>query len=81
MDVNEFLADYDWQETWKYAASDASGVEGYAGPTDALDGENVARVFASEAGANDGASWIAVVEMRDGRWIYVEASCDYTGWG
>ena len=28
----------------------------------------------------DEAAWLAVVKMVDGRYAFIEASCDYTGW-
>ena len=34
----------------------------------------------AEEGGWDGESIEAVVRLKDGRWAYVEGSCDYTGW-
>ena len=41
---------------------------------------DVARVIATSDGENDGADWIGVFELKDGRFAYLTASCDYTGW-
>ena len=38
-------------------------------------------VFAHAEGENDGADWKAAGLLTDGRWFYVSAWCDYTGWG
>lgn len=32
-------------------------------------------------GANDSHSWLMVFRLKDGRYAYVTAWCDYTGWG
>ena len=42
--------------------------------------DDVRAVLAKKAGANDERPWLAAVELWDGRWAFVEASCDYTGW-
>lgn len=42
--------------------------------------EDVVSIIAIEDGENDEASWIAVFELHDGRFAYLEAGCDYTGW-
>src|SRR5262245_39586798 len=41
---------------------------------------DVDEVLAADAGENDGAEWVAVVKLTDGRYAYLEAGCDYTGW-
>lgn len=42
--------------------------------------EDVTRIIAIEAGENDGPDWIGVFELRDGRFAFLTAGCDYTGW-
>lgn len=42
--------------------------------------KNVTRVIASSEGENDGPAWLIVVEVNDGRFAFLNASCDYTGW-
>lgn len=73
--------DGDWREVFKYAASGVEGVEGYTGETDGFAIRDVAEVIATADGENDGASWCGAFRLRDGRFAFVEASCDYTGWG
>jgi hypothetical protein len=41
---------------------------------------DVVRVIAASEGKNDGPNWLIVVELADGRFAFVEAGCDYTGW-
>lgn len=43
--------------------------------------ENVKRVLASAEGENEGASWLALCELFDGRFILARAGCDYSGFG
>lgn len=37
--------------------------------------------FGYKLGQNDGESWKCCGQLKDLRFFYVEASCDYTGWG
>ena len=43
--------------------------------------DDVAEVLHAHEGMNDGEDWLCVVLLKDGRYAYVEAWCDYTGWG
>lgn len=43
--------------------------------------ENMARVLWWVDGDNDGPDWAALMEGTDGRFWFVWAWCDYTGWG
>lgn len=38
-------------------------------------------VVKSSKGQNDGLAWRAVFVLYDGRFLFVKAGCDYTGWG
>ena len=42
--------------------------------------KDVAHVEALSEGENDGDPWLCLGELTDGRWFYLEAWCDYTGW-
>lgn len=66
--LKELGDSYDWQEVFKYAPS---GVER----------RHVAKVIASEDGENDGAEWLGVFKLKNGRFMVLRAGCDYTGWG
>lgn len=42
--------------------------------------EDIYNIHAEVPGHNDEASWFWVIELKDGRFVLTEASCDYTGW-
>lgn len=41
---------------------------------------DVERVLAVVEGENDGPDWHWVVQLKDGRFAYLQGGCDYTGW-
>lgn len=41
---------------------------------------DVSVVVAKSDGENYGPSWLALVKLKDGRFVFIEAGCDYTGW-
>jgi hypothetical protein len=45
-----------------------------------FDMEDIARMIAVSEGENDGESWRWVVQLKDGRYVFIEGWCDYTGW-
>lgn len=57
----------DWRHVFAYAEN--------------FNAADVARVVASANGENDGASWVAILALKSGKFAYLTASCDYTGWG
>jgi hypothetical protein len=59
--------DYDWAYVFNYASG--FGVN------------DVEEVIASRNGESDGRDWCAVFHLKDGRYAYLSAGCDYTGWG
>lgn len=60
------------------SVSVALGSDVTAGPFTRSD---VAEVIATRDGENDGANWLGVFRLSDGRFAFVSAGCDYTGWG
>lgn len=42
--------------------------------------EDIAEVIAADGGCNDGDNWVAIFKLHDGRYAYLSAGCDYTGW-
>lgn len=64
-ELAKFKNDYDWKEAVGFAPFDMEQIED---------------VIAEDCGANDEESWVAVVKLTDGRFGYVDAWCDYTGW-
>jgi len=77
-------SDYDWNEVFQYANGD-KGAPRLAGNTDpsrpTFSLADVRYVIAEQVGENDGDDWCALVELHGGRFGYVTAGCDYTGWG
>lgn len=59
--------DYDWQ-----CAVECSGV---------LRWGDIATVERHRDGQNDGDPWLAMGTLKGGRWFFLSAWCDYTGWG
>lgn len=45
-----------------------------------IDKEAVEEIIHYREGENDGSSWLLVLRLTDGRYAYVSAWCDYTGW-
>ena len=41
---------------------------------------DVEKVYARSAGCNDALDWLLFGKLKDGRYFYAEAWCDYTGW-
>lgn len=78
--IDPRINNYDWEHIF----------ENYTNPThvrtklargEAYGRADVAEVVAIEDGENDGAEWVGVFHMNDGRFLVVRAGCDYTGWG
>jgi len=79
----EPLNNYDWEEVFKYAEG------GYISPaigddivnTNGFVREDVVAILHYEDGENDCSNWEMIGFLRDGRWFFISAGCDYTGWG
>lgn len=57
----------DWKEAFKYAKDFIA--------------DDIATVQKAVAGENDEESWVAYGQLKNRRWWYLTAWCDYTGWG
>lgn len=64
-EITKFFNDCDWYEAATYAEW---------APID------VAEIVASSEGQNDESNWRVVVRLTDGRYSFLSAGCDYTGW-
>ncbi len=83
------LEGYDWKEAFAYASGVSQSNESNI-PVSTIDDdgvdvspfnrEDVKTLIALDLGENDGAAWIALMELNDGRYAYLRAWCDYTGW-
>lgn len=47
---------------------------------DEVSREDVKKIIAAANGENDGADWIGLFELKDGRFLIASGGCDYTGW-
>lgn len=45
-----------------------------------IEESNISRIVHRRDGENDYYNWLFVLELLDGRFAYVSAWCDYTGW-
>jgi hypothetical protein len=59
------LKSCDWEEAFRFGKQEREAVK---------------RIIAYDDGCNDGDAWIIVYERDDGKFVYLEAFCDYTGW-
>lgn len=64
--IHERIRDYNWCEAFGYSPVPIE--------------EAVAEVVAAADGCHDGDNWVGVFKLKDGRFLYVSAGCDYTGW-
>lgn len=78
--IAELLEDYSWKNAFGYAIDEGSPVIGYEGSLKGFGPEDVREVIACDEGENDGPDWIALLKLKDGRYAFLSAGCDYTGW-
>lgn len=84
------LDDSDWENAFSACSGQSRGYTEWAEVPTVCKGANcsarpfsqsdVREVIAYEDGENDGASWVAILHLWDGRYAFLEAGCDYTGW-
>ena len=72
--------DYDWDQAWVYG-----GDTRRAHPTSTvslapLGPDDVDVVLSADEGENDGPEWLLYGVAKDGRYFFLSAGCDYTGW-
>lgn len=80
MTLDELMADYDWAEAFGVSMP-PQPTAGYAGSLAPFTRDDVAEVLAVSEGENDERNWLGAFRLADGRFAYVTAWCDYTGWG
>lgn len=83
------LDGYDWEEAFAYSSgkesygsSDTPTVPKFAEavPETPVTREDVAEILAIREGENDGPNWLLFAKLNDGRYFFLDAGCDYTGW-
>jgi hypothetical protein len=72
---------YDWKHIFEEYAQYPVDVRTRQTLAAHYDPSHVQEVIAFVDGENDGADWVGVFYMQDGRYLTVRAGCDYTGWG
>src|SRR5690349_2831986 len=77
--LDEFKDDYDRKQAFE-VSDKCSATLGSTVSVEKPTIASVTRVIADSPGENDGPAWLFVVELADGRFAFVDASCDYTGW-
>lgn len=87
---NEF--DFDWEYVFRFADGTADNYPGEPDvrttelaekdtDTSPFGSSDVDYMIAMSDGENDEQDWVGAGRLKDGRWFYIEAGCDYTGWG
>ena len=78
------IDNYDWAEAFgeggSLAVSPRVAVPLSMVSLDGVSREAVATIIACDEGENDGPDWVGVFQLKDLRFVTVEAGCDYTGW-
>ena len=78
---SESFAD-DWNEAFKVAINNITAVVGdNEVSTEPFEPKDIMWFIGTIEGENDEENWEAAFILKDGRFVYMEAGCDYTGWG
>lgn len=77
--VKQLKNDYDWVEAFSACNVDPCLPDANINCSE-VGIDMVIRVVAADPGENDGAHWVGIFELNDGRFISISAWCDYTGW-
>lgn len=87
------LDNSDWEEAFKYCGLPGEWDNGYdpEPPEPCAPGyevdvapfsrADVAEIVGQHEGEKDEDSWLVAGALKDGRWFFLSAWCDYTGWG
>lgn len=68
------------QYSSRYNEPKVNAVLGCSVTTEPFTRDDIAELIACADGENDGPDWIAVMRLKDGRFAFLTAGCDYTGW-
>ncbi|HKY41343.1 MAG TPA: hypothetical protein VJN18_35665 [Polyangiaceae bacterium] len=92
--LDERIRGYDWQAVFEYCGpvegdysvcagneeASVSAALNSSAKADPFTRADVAEVLATSDGERDEAQWLGVFRLKDGRFAFVSAGCDYTGW-
>lgn len=84
--LEQMRSDYDWAQV--FADKNAGNVNKDTDPcppmsdvdTSPPSRDDVEEIIAAVNGENDGADWVGVFRLKDGRFLLAYGGCDYTGW-
>lgn len=80
--MNDSVIEWVMTGDWAYALHEA--MRGTCGSYDCgrelVDELGVVEVVASSDGEADESKWLAILRLSDGRYAFLSAGCDYTGW-
>lgn len=71
----------DWEYVFAYGKPDTAPGEEKTVSDKAFGREDVKVIHGYANGENDGDPWIMWGMLKDGRFFFIDAWCDYTGWG
>ncbi len=74
------LAGFDWKSVFEYAKSPKNLPESSTS-TNSFARWDVETIFGTCDGENEGRNWIIYGQLKDKRYFFLTAGCDYTGWG
>lgn len=81
MSLDKMKNDYDWQEAMKFADKPYKVANFISNEKiDSVGWKDIKNVVAMDPGENDGPEWLAVFELHNGNFLFLQAGCDYTGW-
>ena len=79
-DLDYIKSDYNWVEVFKYANPEKC-VDDEDISTESFTMDDISEIKALVDGQNDQDDWIAIFKLKDGRFAFIVAWCDFTGWG
>lgn len=80
-EIHASLDTFDWNHIFNHYAVPAPVPGDTVLTTPFASRAAVDSIFYQREGEPDGENWELAGRLKDGRWFYIEAGCDYTGWG
>lgn len=78
--VLDILTQCDWDNVFAYANPEKA-LPNDDISTESFTTKDVTEIFGCDLGENNGANWVMAGLLKDGRYFFISAGCDYTGWG
>ena len=77
--LRELRDDWDWNEAFGRSGKASNPITREVEERQYKTGD-VVEIVAISVGENDERPWVGLFLMDDGRYLFVDAWCDYTGW-